>query len=354
MASPTQDRPRQVTVGALVSGAASLAMLLSVGSLLARWHTVDLRQAVEEFLSRGSGRTLNIGVDQALSLARAGLMVLGAVSAAILVFAFFAARRDKGARIAMTVLAVPLVVCGLWVDFFLTGFIVAATVMLWSAPARDWYAGRTPRPPAPQTPSLGPGTPDSQFSSAAPSAVADQGSPASPLGQTPPPYVGSYGDPGLSGAPTLQARPAGRPRQVSAACLTTWVFAALVSVLMVIAVASLGSAQVRRQFRQALADNPQAGELGITVHQLQVASAVVCLLLVVWAGLAALVAVLVWRRRAWARVVLVVSAVGAGGLALLCSVAFPGFLIIAIACGGSVAMLLHRDTTAWLQRSNRT
>ena len=129
-------------------------------------------------------------------IARIGLFVTGAAAAATLVFTVFAMRRDQQSRIALTVMALPILVCGVFVDPFLAGFILASIVLLWTRPASDWFAGRAPRvpqavPPMPTLPTL-PRLPD-RTPAEPPAFGTGFGRPSDAAAPTPPPAPSSAG-----------------------------------------------------------------------------------------------------------------------------------------------------------------
>ena len=172
----------------------------------------------------------------ALVVIRVGLMVCGAVAVATLVFAFFAARRDRTARIAMSVLAVPMLVTGVFVDPFLAGFVVAATVLLWTSPARAWFEGR----------SLAPATgseirPDlrSAARTAGPQSRPDPFAAPNTAPNTAPTYAPTGPTAAPPALPTLPPQPGraqsgSRPVRVLVACLLSGALSALMAGFMVL------------------------------------------------------------------------------------------------------------------------
>jgi hypothetical protein len=358
-----------------VGGGASLAMLLSVGELMSRLNTVALRQQVSDFLAAQGGMSLNLDVDQALLVARIGLLVTGAASAATLVFAVFAVRRDKSARIAMSVLAAPLLVCGVFIDPFLAGFIVAAAVLLWTGPARDWYAGRTPRPDVrPAGPSTGGehGHPPQNPFGAPPPGPPVSGSPPSgpPSPSAPAPFGSSYGEPTSAPVPPpgpYQQGPyapgpyqqwAGvvpgptRPRPVTTACLIAWATSGLVVLMMAGTLLALRSGQVVQDMRTRLGDNPALTQSGLSFDQVVVMVRVMAGLLLVWALAAMVLTVFAHRRHGWARIALAVSAAVAAVLGLVSSISFPGFLLVSAAAVATIVLLFNRQSSQWYAGAN--
>ncbi|WP_188779491.1 hypothetical protein [Marmoricola endophyticus] len=343
-------RPQQVTMAAIVAGTASLVMLISIGDRLSRWNSVDLRDGFADFLARDDlGERLGLSLGQAMGLARVGLFVAAALAAAILVLVVFAARRDKGARVAMTVLAVPLMLVGLLVDAFLAGFVLAGAVLLWSEPARDWYAGRAPRerPTPPTAPPQGQQPPSpSPFQAPPPSAPPSaQGGPAA--------YAGTYGAPPVP-PQAVPAQPLTRPTQVVIACVTTWVVSGLVAVFTLVSLVSTfvpgTRGEVRDQVEQALADSDQKQAMasaGITVDELVTAAQVVLVLVLLWALVAVVLAVLAFAGRGWARVTLIVSASCAALLGILGALGAVPLILVSLACAFAISRLISRPAAQW-------
>jgi small-conductance mechanosensitive channel len=126
-----------------------------------------------------------------------------------------------------------------------------------------------------------------------------------------------------------------RPRSVAWACGVTWVSTLLVFVLFGVYLVEVLVApdsvlgQLRRQ-------NP---DLTATDHELRQVVLAICVIAMGWSAVAAVLAVLVWRRVAWAAVALGVSA----GLASLT-------LLPVVACVAAGILLLRPEARAWLSR----
>jgi hypothetical protein len=297
-------------------------------------------------------------------------------------------KRNRGARLALTVLAVPLFLSGLVAGGFLSSLVAAAAAMLWLEPARDWFNGKAPRAAEEERPrprpeagrqdppeqGSGAGGPDSPggVTGPAPSAgprphqgfgsvpSAGPGSPPSA-----PPYPSPYAAPGPPAQhapypapqqspypPAQQAWPQPspqvrrRPGAVVAACVLTWVFASLAALLMsasalvVAASPDLVLDEVHRQ-------NPELAEQGVTGSMLQAATYVTAGVVAVWSLVAILLAVLAFRRSRWARVALLVSSAAA---AVACLVASLGSLLMVVpvfACVATFSLLLKPEVRAW-------
>ncbi len=154
MSEPKIVRPPQATLaGWLVLGGSVVVVLMALGQG-AVLHSLDTREAVEEYLSSPPGDQLGVDVQGMLTLLRVVWTVTAVAAAAAAVLAWYALHRSKAARLALSGLAVPLFVT----SFFFVGLpgasvvpamVTAAIVMLWFQPARDWYDGIVREAPAP-------------------------------------------------------------------------------------------------------------------------------------------------------------------------------------------------------------
>src|SRR4051794_24298635 len=152
MSETGSARPRQLTLAGWFVVVGSVMLVITVYSTIASLNSVDTRDRVSEWLSTPTGEGLGLSVAGALSGLRAALVVTGLCAAASAVLGVFVLQRHRGARLALTVVAVPILVANL-VTAPLTGgllgaLIAASTVVLWTGPARDWFAGRPVRQPA--------------------------------------------------------------------------------------------------------------------------------------------------------------------------------------------------------------
>ena len=351
---PKLERPRQVTMAGWVGGVASAMMLASVFTLMPKLHSIGTRQAINEYLTTGAGKALGMDLDQALVIARIGLFVTAAAAAATLVFTVFVMRRDRQSRIALTVMALPILFCGVFVDPFLAGFILASIVLVWTRPASDWFAGRVPPPvpeSAPRMPDLPP-LPPRQERTSEPPPFPGYGRPSDGAGMRPPtvdaPYQAPY--PAHHHAPHpadhwSAARPA-RPAAVSVACVIGLLASAGTGFLLAIGVAVAGTSGFRSQLETQLRQRGSSEVLG-SVDALVVVAQVLAVLAVLWCLAACALAVLAFLGHGWARIALAVSAIVAAVLSLLAVLSFPGFLVLTIAASASAVLLLRGDSARW-------
>lgn len=309
-----------------------LSAFESIGSM----RSLESRQAVEEFLTEPPGSGLGLGVEGVLQLMHAMTLVTGACAAAMAVLGWSLLRRSRPARLAVSVLAVPLFLAGTVVGGLLTAVVAAAVVLLWLPPARDWYAGgEDGRHPDHEDQPVGGGprgearaydgfgTPHGQVQQL------DRPAPADPR------------------APQSQ-QPVRRPTAVTVACATTWVMTALVGLLTAVSLVVLVASpdvlldEVARQ-------DPDLEEQGISRRMLLGTTVVVGGVVVLWCAAAAVLASFAFRGAPWARVGLIVSAVVAGLLALVTSVGALPMLVPMVAASVVVACLVRPEVRAYFR-----
>jgi len=348
---PKLERPRQVTMAGWVGGVASVMMLASVFTVMPKLRSIGTRQAINEYLTTGAGRALGIDLDQALALARIGLFVTAAAAAATLVFTVFVMRRDRQSRVALTVMALPILVCGVFVDPFLAGFILASIVLVWTRPASDWFAGRAPQPvpqSAPPMPDLPPRPPRPEERPAAPPPFPGYGRPSDSAGERPSTVTAPHQAPYQATHPADRwpvPRPP-RPAAVSAACMISLFASAGTGLLLALGIALAGTSGFRSQLETQLHESGNADMLG-SVDDLVVVAQVLAVLAALWCLSACALAVFAFLGHGWARIALAVSAILAGLMSLLAVISFPGFLVLTLATTVAAVLLLRSDSSRW-------
>jgi hypothetical protein len=362
-------RPRQVTISGWVIAAASAMLVVTVFDTMAGLQSVDTRDALTEALTTGSAKDLGISVDDALTLVRVALFVAGAAAAVTGILGIFVLQRHATARIVLTVAAVPIVLTSPFAGGFLGLVIGVATALLWSRPARDWFAGRPPTPPEAARPAAtwpGPGAApphvERPVDLPGPASRPAPGGeswppPAAPGVSTPPPTYGWGQQPhvpqeaqapghALASATGSVGVPAGPrvPGQVRVACILTWIFSLLTAgIYLVVAVAL---AVDRDGMLDLLRDNPAIRDRSITDDQLTAALFGGSAVVVVWCLAACVLALLAWRRHTWAWIVLLVSV---GIAALVELLGLPYSLLHLVAAGTVLRLLLVTPTRAWFR-----
>ena len=344
MSEPKSVRPPQATVaGWLVVGGSVVVVLMAL-SQAAVLQSLDTQEAVEDYISRPPGDQLGLGVQGMLTLLRVVWTVTAVSAAAAAVLGWYALHRSKGARLALSGLAVPLFVT----SFFFVGLpgasafpamVTAAVVMLWFQPSRDWYDGITRVAPAPPpmlpAPPTAPTGRDPLLDLPPPSAP--------PLHPTPYAVVPS------GAAPTGAVPPVRRPASVTWACVLAWLStAAVFGMLGLVLIVMLASPDAL--IEAAHRENPDLADQGLTDAELRTSTYVACAVVMAWSAAAAALALLAWRRVRWAATGLAVSA---GLASLLCLISVVGALVVMLvplaACAATVALLLRPESLAWFR-----
>ena len=365
------ERPRQVTMAAWMIIAGSVLVVGAVFEKVSTLHQLETQDAIRRFLSQPPAEGFGLDLESALTLVRTLSMVAAGCAAAAAILGYHVLKRNRGARIGLTVLALPLFISGFVIGGFLSSLVAVAAVMLWMAPARDWFDGVAPSPrdqsdpqrraewppPLPTPPPSSP-RPQQGFGSI-PSGSPGSAPPTSPATGPPPAYgppppgAQQYPAPppafppyGASWQPAQRPGPGPRPRAVVAACVVAWVFSAL-AVVVVSASALVVAADPDLLIDEMYRQNPDLAAQAITQHSLQVLTYVTAGIAAFWAVAAIVLAVLVFRRSSWARIGLLASAGGAGGLCLVASLQSVFMVVPLFACVVTFSLLLRPDVRAW-------
>lgn len=378
----------------------SIFLLLSVFDTFTNLNSVEMREQVTKVLSSPTGEGLGISVGQALAVMRVGLMVTAACAAAAAVLGVYVLQRNRGARLALSILAVPILLTAPLTGGLVGALVAAATLMLWSGPARDWFAGRpvrqverpgrSERPGSPE--SRGPWEstmpppadrlhapdqhadrhPDEQQAPTGENAPAGEGAPhasslstagpstepvaTSGFGQRPggtPVHPGAAwmppaGTPGFGPVPG-QPGSGSVPATVKLACALTWVFSGLVALMYAAMLVILVVAQ--DQIVDYVVKSPEWKRANLQQDVLVPVLWVGCLMFLVWALGACVLAFFTWRRHNWARWMLAASAATAFVAALF---AFPFGVLHQLAAVLTVVGLFNAAARAWFTPSSWT
>ncbi len=328
-------RPRQVTLAASLVIAGSLLLLASVFERLATLRSLESRTSIEQFLSRPPGSDLGLGLESVLDLIRVVAMVGGALAAAAAILGYHVLKRNKGARIGLAVLAVPLFLTGATSGGFLATFVAVSIAMLWLPPARDWFTGRS-------TSSVRP-------TRSAPTAAVPRPGPPQSVSSSPPPWTGfGQGTPYAAVPPARPAQPPRpvRPGAVLAACVITWACCAAAAMfglllLMVLAVDPAGL------FTELHRQNPELSR-DVSDSMLESTAWVSGIVSVLWSVVSAGLAVLVFRRVRWAAYGLIASAGLVAVLCLAASLVSPVLVLPGVLAAAAAVLLLQGRAHRWL------
>lgn len=142
-------RPPQTTLVGWVVLLGSVYVALQALDSLSSLRTMKMQEYVEELIV-AMGKPAGVTVADGLMALRVATVTSAVASAAMAVLGWFALRRDRGARIGLTVLAVPLLFCNVLLGGFVAMMVIAGVALMWLQPSRNWFAGLPPiEPPAP-------------------------------------------------------------------------------------------------------------------------------------------------------------------------------------------------------------
>jgi hypothetical protein len=329
-------RPRQVTMAGWMIMGGSILVVATVFETITSLNTLETREAVSQFLAEPPGQGLGLDVSGALLVLRTVSMVAAGCAAVAAVLGFHVLRRNRSARLGVTVVAIPLFFTGMVAGGFLSSVVAASALLLWLEPSRNWFDGVPP----PRTPEH--------------AAAAQQPPAQTPSSPPPPPAQAPATAPGPHqgfGAPTASTavgsgRPERRPAAVMWACVLTWVLSGTAAVMMALS-ALVIALQPELIFEELRRQNPDLGDQGVTDRAVQVATYVTAGVTVVWALVAVVLAVFVLRRAGWARIALLASAGGAGAACLVASLGSVLMVLPAFGCAVTFSLLLRPEVRAW-------
>jgi hypothetical protein len=335
-------RPSQVTVAGWAVAIASALLVLAVFDALGHLETVDMRERLSKAIGSGLAKDSGFTVADATEVLRWCLYVSGVAAAVSGILGVYVLQGHRGARVGVSVAALSIVLTASIagsLTSFLGMFIAVGSSLLWTRPARDWFAGRPvtvpPKAPKPQQVErrVEPEERRTPVAWAPPAAGSARPAPTPGWGQLSP------------AGPPVPPASAPRPTQVRLACVLTWVFSSLTAlgyaaVLLVLAVD-------KDRLVEEMMKSP-GWQKSFDVDTVTTVAAVAAAVFVIWSLAAIVLAALAWRRVRWAWVLLLVSAWLAGLLSVL---AFPFSLPYLAVIGASTGMLMRRPSREWFARS---
>ncbi len=357
--SKTPPRPPQVTVAAWMIMVGSVFVVLIVWDRIAALHSLDTRKTLEPILADRRMKDAGIELNDLLAVIRIVSMVAAGCATAMAVLGYQTLQRSRGARLALTVLAVPLFISGLATGGYVSSAVAAAVGTLWLGSARLWFDGKTvPDGPATATRTSQPASrpvwpPPYDPGQVAPPGPTEPppGQPQQPPAQWSPPVPGAWTPPPTSryGAPVTTGSRA-RPAALVWACVLTWIFTALATAVLVTSVVVLARNPdliLDKMHEQ----NPDLASQGVSDHLILVVCYVTCVVLAVWSVAASVLAVLAFRRTRLALYGLLVSAAGA---AVFCLLGVLGSMVVLVPLAAAVATigcLVRPEVRAWFDDS---
>src|SRR6478609_6274483 len=124
--SKTPPRPPQVTVAAWMIMVGSVFVVLIVWDRIAALHSLDTRKTLEPILADRRMKDAGIELNDLLAVIRIVSMVAAGCATAMAVLGYQTLQRSRGARLALTVLAVPLFISGLATGGYVSSAVAAA------------------------------------------------------------------------------------------------------------------------------------------------------------------------------------------------------------------------------------
>lgn len=356
----SKNRPGQVTLAGWLIIIGSVFVIITAFETISGLHTVEVRESVQRALREPPANGLGIGAETGLTVLRVLAMIAGGCAAAAAILGWHVLQRHRGARLALTVLAVPLLISGFAAGGFMSTIVAVAAIMLWTPPARDWFDGRqrervaavTGRPDArvdaPPAPPVEPPTP------ADPPPAAETPEPRAVSGFGTPPEATPGAPAPVAGQPTADvAKRGARPGPLVLACTLTWVCSVMGLVGLVLTGALLVSNQ-DRVLDEAHKQNPNLADDGITDDMLMTTLWMVLVVFALWGIAAMVLAYLTWIGQDWARITLIVSTCAVAALALVAAISAPPILLVVVAAGAAVYLLIRPEVSSWTSPQRRT
>lgn len=348
-------RPPQVTMAGWVAILSGVFVVLAAWETIANLGSLETTEMLRGMLGEEPLRGAGFSLEQAREARRISAMVAAAGATAAVVLGVYALRRDRVARLALSVVAVPVLLAGFGLGTLSTTMLAVAALMLWLQPARDWYAGRQPAvldraaglfgsPARPGT-----GTGSGTGTSTGPGYSSGPAPTAPTAAEPDPAWSPPSGDQRRPDAPPDRRPPVALVRAV----LLTAFFAGtslMISGLGILALAVDSGAVMDSILEQ----DPNLAERGFTTDELTSIALVGLALVAAWSLLALVAAALTMRGAEWARVTLLVVAVVSGLLALLGLFVTPIVMAMAVAaCALCVVLLTRREVVAWTRARSR-
>lgn len=359
------NRPGQVTLAGWLIIIGSVFVIITAFETISGLHTVEVRESVQRALREPPANGLGIETETGLTVLRVLAMIAGGCAAAAAILGWHVLQRHRGARLALTVLAVPLLISGFAAGGFMSTIVAVAAIMLWTPPARDWFdgrqrervaavtggpGGRVDAPPAPpvepvELPPPSDPPPPAAAETPEPRAVSGFGTPTQATPEAPAP---------VAGQPAADvAKRAVRPGPLVLACTLTWACSVMGLVGLVLTDALLVSNQ-DRVLDEAHKQNPNLADDGITDDMLMTTLWMVLVVFALWGIAAMVLAYLTWIGQDWARITLIVSTCAVAAIALVAAISAPPILLVVVAAGAVVYLLIRPEVSNWTSPQRRT
>lgn len=148
---PKYPRPSVVTLACVFVAVTAFLTLTELVTALMDWATVDMQAWLRPVLRQLAAAGVVVTMAEVLGYLRWFLLAMVPFSVAAMVFAIYALRGDRTARVMTTVLAIAAGFVSLPIGVFgvlQASMLFLAAGALWTSEARRWYRGEPPPEPA--------------------------------------------------------------------------------------------------------------------------------------------------------------------------------------------------------------
>ncbi|MDR7251958.1 hypothetical protein J2X46_000934 [Nocardioides sp. BE266] len=351
MSKPTEQRPPQVSLASGIVMFASALVLITSWEQVSSLGSLETQRAIDTFLSEPPFSSLGLDMESTRQLLRITAMVSAVAACATAILGWYVRKPDRGARLGLTVFAVPVFLAGMPSGGLAGAFVAAGAAMLWMVPAREWFAtGKwTPPEPAPKPDPVSRTTPEPGNPGwTTPPAPTEPRPAERPFGT--PPMAPGWPAPAQQGPPPswqehqvlLHTRPGA---MVTAFVLTVVMAGGLLALsLLWIAMAGLSPDFLMSVLEQ---QQPELIEDGVTLQQVQGTVYLYAGAFVVWCIAALVFAGFAMARRDWARRALMLTAAFSAGGCLVFVLNTVLVVVPAAAAVATVVCLRRVEVRRW-------
>lgn len=327
-APPSASRPSQTTMagGLVIAGSVFLVFLIIDSAT--RLRSIETREGIEEMLGSSQFEGMGMSVENVIDILHFASIVAALCAVASATLGWQALRGSRNARLTLSIIAVPMVLCGLPSGGFIATLVAVAVVMLWLSPSREWFAGVTP--PTSRHEAVSAGAPARSHPAWPPTSTPGQASPTATL----------------TSAPPLSAGTRPRPEAATLAIALTVIVASLVGMVALLSVVMLALnpdlllGELHRQ-------NPEFAQQGYSDATLKTMGLVSGGVVVIWSAVAVLLAGFAAARRRWAARALMVCAVLCAAFCLLAAIGSIVTIVPAVCAVVTVVKLRRPEVRAW-------
>ena len=151
VSQPTTTRPPQVSLASGIVIFSSFIVLLTAWERVSTLGSLETQEAIRDFLGEAPFSSLGLDVNSTTQALRISCLIAAAAACATAILGWYVRKPDRGARLGLTLFAVPVFVSGLPAGGLAGSFVAAGAAMLWMMPAREWFATGRWTPPTHST-----------------------------------------------------------------------------------------------------------------------------------------------------------------------------------------------------------